>query len=303
MNTPAPTKPIKPKKFKGELADGLWSGVSMEVYHAHPAISSTALRVLLRSPLTFRRMIDGELENEPTDAMEFGTCQHAALFERRFDFHIQPETYGPENKPWSGNSGECKKWLAEHSDKPVLSASQARKLSEAVGYIRAHPKGQRYIRGGHAEVSVIAGGMKARPDYLIIHPDNTCTIVDLKTTTDASRVAFGRECLNREYHIQFAWYKDTLAAIGLTVVSVKVLALQKGKLPLLNVLEFSPAALRLGQQKCMEALALLAQCEANDYWPEWAEDDPKEVKLLELPEYAFAGQETELEIGGERVTV
>ncbi len=234
--------------------------------------------------------------------MSFGTCQHSAVFESRFDFHIQPETYGPDKKKWSGNAAECKQWLAEHSDKPVLSNNAVRQLVDASDYIRKHPKAGKLIQGGHAEVSFIAHGIKARCDYVKIDGE-FADVVDLKTCQDASTAEFGKEILNRGYHIQAAWYRRVLAALGITLRDFYFIALQKGQLPLVNTRPLSRAALDLGDMECERAVMLLSQCEANNHWPEWAEDESEITPVFDLPEYAYPKDATEIMFGGEQIAV
>jgi len=294
---------MKLKQFNKRLSDGAWLGVPMQTYQDAPGLSSSMVRVILESPLTYKRMIDGAITKETTGAMEFGTCQHSAVFEQRFDFHIQPETYGPDKKKWNGNAVECKAWLVEHSDKPVLSNNAVRQLVDASDYLRKHPKAGKLIQGGKAEVSFFANGEKARCDYIRIEGE-FADIVDLKTCTDASTYEFGKEILNRGYHIQAAWYRRVLSHLGLTLREFHLLALQKGQLPLVNCRPLRKAAIDLGAMECERAVLLLNKCELNNRWPEWAdEDDEAEVQVFDVPEWAHPQQEQELTFGGEAVAV
>jgi hypothetical protein len=174
---------IKPKPYKGRIKDGLWSGVPMGTYHSSPHLSSSLLRTLMRSPLEYKRAIDGA-GKETTEAMQYGTVAHAAILENKFDaFHIRPDDYA-DGKPWNSNASVCKDWLKSHADKPVLSLKQVQELSEAANYVHSHPKAGRLLRGGFVEVSAFAANQKARCDYIKIDGESA-TVVDLKTCTDA----------------------------------------------------------------------------------------------------------------------
>ncbi len=294
---------MKLKQFNKRLGDGAWLGVPMQTYQDAPGLSSSMLRVLLESPLTYKRMTDGQMKREATGAMEFGTCQHSSVFEKRFDFHIQPATYGIDDKPWSANAAECKRWAEAHHDKPVLTIREATQLNAATDYIHKHPKAGKLIMGGHAEVSFFANGEKARCDYIKIDGE-FCDIVDLKTCADASTAEFGKEIYNRGYHIQAAWYRRVLKSLGLTLRDFYIIALQKGQLPLVNVRPLSQAALALGDMRCEAAVLLLSQCNSSNYWPEWTDDeDDGKPKVFDVPEWCKPNTETELTFAGEQIAV
>jgi hypothetical protein len=275
----------KPKQYNGRLKDGLWSGVPMETYHRTEHLSSSLLRTLMRSPLEYKRAIDGA-GNETTAAMEYGTVAHAAILENKLNaFHIRPDTYA-DNKPWNGNSAECKEWARTHADRPVLTVKQVHELSEAANYVHAHPKAGKLLRGGHVEVSAFAAGQKARCDYLKIDGDSA-TVVDLKTCTDAATAAFGKEIVNRGYHIQFAWYRRVLRSLGFKHFQFYFIALQKGR-PLVNVWMLQPAAMDMVERQIDDALLTLARCKADGIWPEWADyDGTNEIKVIDVPEWAY----------------
>ena len=259
----------------------------MREYQKYPAMSSTMLRVLADSPLTYHRMVTGQLRREPTEAMEFGTAAHSVILEGKLDsFYISPAKCA-DGSEWSGRKSECKVWVEAHGDRPIISAEQAAQLSETARYIREHHQAGKLCIGATPEVSVIIGGEKARCDLLRLDGDHA-TIIDLKTTVSARTADFQREILNREYYVQAAWYRRVLKAAGAATVRFIFLALQKGQLPLVNVLELSTAAMDLGDAKIKLALDLGDKCKANQYWPEWADfDGSNEIKTVDVPERAY----------------
>lgn len=294
---------IKPKPFGKQVRDGLWLNMPAPQYHGTPHLSSTLLRVLMRSPLEYKRTIDRLIVKQCTDAMDYGTAAHAAILENRFDaFHIQPETYG-DGKPWNGNATECKQWRAVHEDKPIITTNQVQELSASAEYVRQHHKASKLLRGGNVEVSAFHDNTKARCDYLTITGESA-RVVDLKTCADASTEAFAKEIINRGYHIQFAWYRRVLRGLGLKHFQFFFIALQKGQLPLVNVWEMHPLAMDMADKKIDDALDMLAKCITNKYWPEWSDyDGENEIKTIDVPEWAYSGGAVELEFGGETVEV
>lgn len=284
---------MKLKQFNKRLGDGLWRGVPMDVYQQHPALSSTMLRVLLNSPLTYKRIMDRQLRRETTAAMEFGTAAHASILEGRMDaFHIQPSKCA-DGSDWNNRLKECSEWNKAHADKPVISADQAAGLSESRRYLLAHPKAGRLLTGGAPEVSAIAGTIKARCDYFKSDGAHA-TVVDLKTCVDASTPAFGREIVNRGYHIQAAWYRRVLKAIGFETVRFFFIALQKGQLPLVNVWELCTPAMDLADIEIARGLDLLMKCEVNQHWPEWGDyDGSNEIQTIDVPRWNYPEPELE----------
>lgn len=290
--------------YAGELSDGAWLGVPMSVYRAHPALSSSEVRLVLESPLTYWRIRNGVIPGESTAEMDYGTAGHGVILQGSTeDFHIHPDKRSDGGK-WTKQANECKDWHAAHEDKPAISASEANRLLADRDYVRNHVRAQNLFSGGDGaqfEVTLICGKEKARLDLLTLFGEQ-CEISDLKIVSDASTEALIRVVLNRTYHIQLAWYRRVARALGFNPVRLNLIALQKGTKPLLNVREVPASALRLGDQRIEEALSLLARCEASGVWPDFADDDLTEsIKPVELPAYAYP--EEELQVGEETIAL
>ena len=249
------------------------------------------LRVLLKSPLTYHRTMQGQIKREPTSAMQFGTASHSAILENRFDgFYVRPETQS-DGRKWRANAAECEAWIESHADRPVLTNSELVQLQAAARYVHEHPQASKLMQGATAEVSVFSEVGKARCDLLRVEP-LVATVIDLKTCMDASTPAFSREILNRGYHIQAAWYRRVLMGLGIGTVHFYFIALQKGQLPLVNVLKLSEQSMRAGDAQVEAALILKRQCETNFQWPEWGDyDGTNEIKSVDVPAYALPEEE------------
>lgn len=76
---------ILAEKSKIDLACGIYPGMSMADYLKVNAISSHALMWMDVSPLHFKAAMDGYLEREDTDALQFGRAFHTRL--------LEPETF------------------------------------------------------------------------------------------------------------------------------------------------------------------------------------------------------------------
>ena len=276
---------------------GAFAGMPMRDYLAAPGINSSAVKDILESPLNYKRKCDGLIQNKQTTATEMGTALHAAILEGKLDFYTEPLTYGPDSKKWNNNATECKAWNASHCDKPVLSAREAAFVSESFNYVKTHPKCGHLLTGGHSEISIFAevDGVlfKCRPDYY-----KPGVITDLKSVADASTRGFSKAVPDWGWHIQAAINVKCCAALGVPV-RFNWIALQKGDMPLLNVVKASQAWLNLGETAIRDALHIKAQCEANNFWPEWPDyDGTNDIQDLPVPHWMLAEENVTVKVGG-----
>ena len=280
---------------------GLWSDVPMSDYLAVTSMSSSQLRTFMKSPLTYRRAVEGISEDSPTKAQSLGTRIHSAVLEDRFNYTIKPAVYGPEMKKWNANATECKAWLQDHPN--AVSVADDKKIRAAALYVADHPKAGPLLRGGVSEVSAFNNGYRARFDMIKIYLEDTAVVVDLKTCDDASEKAFARSLFHWGYHVQAAWYRRILKDLGFREVNFYFIALQTG-LPLVNVFRMSAKAMDLADKQTNDALLMLKRCEDTAHWPEWPDYDGTEtIKEIDIPTYCYGEGEIEIEMGGETVTV
>jgi len=293
--SPAPYTPGEP---------GIAFDLPFADYVAAPGLNNSGLATLMRDPRRYHYEDHGLLNRPPaTAAMEWGTLLHERVLLGTHNYHVRPETYGLESKPWSGNAKECKAWLADHEDLPVLTTDQTMQLNAEARCVLENPDATRLLTGGHAEVSLFAREknhgylLKGRLDYLRLDSDGAPYIVDLKTTTDASTPALSRELLNRRYHVQFAFYRRLVELVGYPRPDVFVIALEKGDLPRCQVRQIAAQALDLGDAKLDAHLRLYRLCRIADWWPAFpdAERDSAVIRAIDLPEYVYG--KTEL-LGG-----
>jgi hypothetical protein len=255
--------------------------------------------MLTASPLDYYRWKTGQLKREETDAMRLGTILHLAAVEKTIPkFHIRPETYGEENKPWNGNAKACKQWMQDHSDAPIYTEERAKFITSISGYVSNHPKASGLLSGGHAEVSCFARDprtgllLKGRLDYVIPGHD-FWMVPDLKSTTDASTDAFQRTILNLRYHVQAAIYCKILRLLGVPSVRYFLIALETGQLPKLNVKELNTRAIALGEEELDDDLDTLIECRRTGIWPEWCDESATgAIQHIDLPDYAYPSEIT-----------
>tara|TARA_B100000945_G_scaffold276333_1_gene240873 strand:- start:175 stop:1014 length:840 start_codon:yes stop_codon:yes gene_type:complete len=182
-----------------------------EEYHSRPEISKSDLDAAAKSGVHFLHKKEGT-KSKPTPAMRIGSAFHALILEPDVfenEFIYKPEILNArskEGKEWKARQEEAGKIVLNEDDKEQLQAmskalldcSPAKKLLSAAG----NPEQSFFWTDKETGL-----GCKCRPDYLL---ENGGTIVDLKTTTDASYRGFLRSISNFRYHVQAGWYMNGL---------------------------------------------------------------------------------------------
>ena len=176
-------KPIEP---------GIYKGISNQEYHADPALGSSMMALLAKSPAHLKSYIDNP--TDPTPAMILGAEYH--------DYAL-------------GTSKE-------------ISKKNEDIVKNMVEVLRSHPIASALLSGGEPEVSYFwkhpkLGFMcKARPDYR-----KDTILIDLKSTTDASPEGFSKALVNFRYIHQADHYMCGVAACGVPVEDFVIIAQEK----------------------------------------------------------------------------
>lgn len=122
---------------------------------------------------------------------------------------------------------------------------------------------------------------KCRPDWMATRAR---LVVDLKTTIDASAVAFGRSAWKYRYDVQGAFYFDGVAyATGEYYDGFAFIAAEKERPYPVKVYYMDEDDFRVGRRRYMANLETYVQCLASGVWPAYGE----RVERLQLPNYVF----------------
>jgi hypothetical protein len=255
-------------------------GLSNEAYHALKAVSPSQIKVLGRSPLHYfdQFLADDREKKPPTAAMQLGTALHTAVLEPQLwdsTVAIPPHSFDRRTKVGRELAAAFE---AESAGKLVLSpedADQVRRMADAV---RRHPAARFLLElPGKREASYTwtdsATGLqcKTRPDW---HSENRRIVVDVKTTSDASRAEFSRSIVNFDYHVQAAWNQDALGAeqfITIAVENVRPYAVA--------VYPASGAMVAAGRRRIEAAMTLLAECHTEGRWPGYGDLVQQPIEL------------------------
>lgn len=304
------------KKVKSFCPEsGVYEDVPMKVYHTWDAASKSRLWAMKQSPAHAKVQIDlsttGE-DDDPTPAQVFGRAFHAALLEPdvfRARYATADQCIAHTEKgsrcqkkgafPLVGGKSICgthfKKALAED---PSLTLAEdvevlSKKVHSACLTIRkrviAKARASGLVSGpGRAELSIVwkdpeTGIMcKARLDR---HSPTIAkgTIVDVKTTVDASDYAFERTIFRYGYHGQGAMYLDGANEVDLPAEKYVILAVEKKEPFESSVFRLNEAAIDAGRLLLRSLLVRYAWCKKKGVWPGY----PDRVREIALPDWAW----------------
>ena len=270
---------------------GLVAGLSNDAHHADPAIGSSGLKLLKRSPLHYwAQYLDPTRDRpDPTAAMKLGTAFHCALFE--------PLEYGkrytflPDGLDRRTKEGRALWAEVEASGKTPLSASDVQTISRMVMAAMKHPISKVALAlPARVEVSMFATldgvRVKARPDFLVLpcqqFPNGL--IVDGKSAIDGSPEGFAKAVWNLDYHLQASVYTQVVQqALGTAGRPLFCWLVQESSSPWATAwYSAGDDLIEHGDREVERLLALYADCAARDRWPGY----PETVAPIAMPAWA-----------------
>jgi len=242
------------------------------IYHSTRALSKSGLDQFRKSPAHFRAWQDGTTKNESSPALEFGTAVHMAI--------LEPELFAKSYAVFTGDrrtkDGKAAYEAVIASGKIPLNQEQWDNITGAAAAVHAHPAAAPLLNGIQTEVSCFDNWMgvkvKARIDGL-----GKDYIIDVKTTQDASPVAFGKSCAQFRYHVQAAWYQRITGVNRFIFIAVEKEAPYG-----VACYELDEQAISLGHIIIEEQLRTYVECEQLNSWPCYS----SHIQSLSLPAWA-----------------
>lgn len=245
---------------KEETSARMVLGMPREAYDALPGHNFTTIKHIEKSPAAYRTALG--LVTDDKAAFVFGRVAHLAVFE--------PESLPSLVAVWEGGVRRGKEWdafEAAHSGKEILKSDEFAELSALALAVRQKPSVQRHLLSkGHAEPTFTweeqGLPLKGRADWV-----SELGILELKTTRDASPAAFGRECAQRNYHVQAAMYSDAYEAAHGRRLPYFIVAAEKSATHDVVAYRVSEELLNAGRERYRAWLELLKSCTASGKWP------------------------------------
>jgi hypothetical protein len=251
-------------------------------YHADPAVSASHLHAVAKSPYHYwSRYLDPRRSTvEPTAAMRLGSLVHCSVLEP--DELSQRYAIAPDRRSNAGKAAAAE--MSANGIEAVSEPEMALAQSMAAS-VRRHPAASALLAQGKAEQSFwwddATTGLrcKCRPDWYY-----GTTVVDLKTTTDASPSGFARSIATFRYHVQASHYLTGLHGAERFVF----IAVEKTAPYAVAVYELDAAALAAGDELRQRDMRVIADCQATSEWPGYGDD----CQTLSLPSWALTANPT-----------
>lgn len=249
-------------------------------YHADPAVSASHLHAVAASPFHYwKRFLDPNRPAvEPTAAMRLGTLVHCAVLEP--DELALRYAIAPDRRTKEGKTAAAEFEAA--GIEPVSAADMATAIAMRDA-VRSHPDAAALLNDGKAEQSFwwddqLSGlRCKCRPDWMT----GGTTLVDLKTTTDASPAAFAKSIAHWRYHVQADHYRAGTFAERFVFIAV-----EKTYPYAVGVYQLDDAAMAHAATLRRQNLQTIADCRVIAEWPGYS------TQTLSLPRWAMGDPDT-----------
>lgn len=262
---------------------GVHRDVNPADYHSWDLCSFHRLRAMQRSAAHARYQMDHQ---DQTEAMFIGEAVHCCalqphLFGARYTVAPKCDRRTKEGKAtWAS-------FQNENEGKNILTADQWDSIQEMVTALHLHPLAAPFLNNciADTEVSLVWDNdgllCKGRIDKL--HHDFV-SVMDLKTTTDASPAAFEREIFRFGYHQQGAFYLDALARFDgqYRQFAWVLVAVEKEPPHGIVVYRITDEALEQGARELEPLIAEYRECVRSGVWPSYK----LEVNEIGLPKWA-----------------
>jgi hypothetical protein len=293
---------------------GVYSCIPIDDYHQNVdlfdgfSISSSGLRAVLRRPSeywAFSPYNPKPFDRPEKDSLEFGKAAHMLLlgeegFKERYS--LRPATYPDEKgneKPWSGQSNWCKKWLSDQAKagKVVITETDIghiRNIADALSKKEAIRLG---ILNGRIERSLFCKDgdiwLKSRPDVV---PNDSGDFVDLKTAASVDDESLSKAIFNHGYHVQAGLLRMIVRnVLGPDAFSSFTFVFVEKAPPYdVRVMQLKDEDIDLGERLARVAIETVKRCLKENRWPGY-DGFEREVSYTEMPAWAKTRIKIQLE--------
>lgn len=274
---------------------GNWLKMSEDDYRALKALNQSRLALFAKSPLHYKTH---DPEKPPTKSQRFGTLFHMAVLEpSRFKgaYALEPE-FMPDGEPINRRVKKHREYLAfwnkENEGKIPVTAGELETITGMLTSLSSNEEAIKYFQTEMTERVAVWDHngrlLKAKADAIIDMPGMGRTVVDLKTTSDASEKGFEKSIYNYCYFLQAYWYLT-----GFQAQSFVFVAIESGPPYAIGIYRADQSIIDLGEMKAKRWLEYLDWCEKNDKWPGYT----KTTSVIGLP--AWVAHEEQTLNGGE----
>jgi hypothetical protein len=267
---------------------GLYPDIDEDWYHADPvtggSLSVSGAKLLL--PPSCPAIFDHNRRHphKATKSMELGTVVHGLVLGTGQPVRVC------DADSWRTKAAQCFRDDAiEAGEVPMLAAEHAK--AEAIAQaVRDHDVAGGLFAEGDAEQSMFWPDeefgiwCRGRIDWLTYF-EATPTIVDLKTSGDASPQEFAKSAAKYAYYMQDPYYRDGLGALlkcDPDEIDFIFTVVQTEEPYLVMTYRLLPEHADLGREQNRIAREVYRDCVKSDVWPAWSES----IEDLPLPGWA-----------------
>ena len=255
---------------------GLHLNVPAEVYHAdpapHPSLSSSVANVLLdRTPFKAKSVhprLNPHYVEKHEDKFDIGRCSHSILLENDATRIVVVQA-----DDWRKKDAQEQRKAARAAGKTALLErhyDDVRKMVDtALAFIEESEIADDWHHGDSEVTGIVKDGdvwLRCRFDRL---PHSRSTLLDYKSTTDASPEVFSKHIERMGYHLQAAFYRRVARLLGIGNKPFIFLA-QETEAPYECSLHgCDPAMLEIADAEVDRAIGLWRMCMKSGQWPSY----------------------------------
>lgn len=261
--------------------------MSNEEYHAHSALSRSALALIDKTPRHFQAFhLDEEFIREEKDALNEGTIFHTLA--------LEPHDFAKKVHVWSGAPRNTKAGKEEYAEalkgangKIVVKEKTVETIQAMVKSMLSEPAAKKVLGGeGNIEASYFwddpetGVNLKCRPDY--VRKDGL--IIDLKTCSDASPDGFSKSLYNYHYDMQAYMCMTGIELAGGDKPKGFIFAVVEKTPPYISAFYFADETVILsGEAKFKRLIKIYKACLDSGKWPGYG----SLIQPISIPEWAL----------------
>lgn len=250
-------------------------------YHAREEVSSSQLKHLLKSPFHYAH--NRTVKVEPTPAMLLGSAVHTAV--------LEPEKFKDLCTHFNGHrrGKEYTEFYEENKSKIIFNIDEWQKIQamrDSLLHSECSAPFFKFNALDRIEPSLFwqdaETGIACRGRLDLVKYNGVPILIDVKTTFDASPMAFGRQALDLGYHISMGAYQKAWQAVFKEEIENVLFIAVENKEPYVTaVYQMDERTLSLGRETHSHLLRKLKHSQEQNQWPAYG-DRPLP---LEAPEY------------------
>lgn len=267
--------------------------ISFSEYLDVDVVNNSRLKAMGTSPLHY--LTYPYREQRDTASKKLGRPIHTAV--------LEPEKFDKSIEIWSGgftqrgeptmskNSTDYKQLIerATLEGREVMDQGQASLCLDVQHHVWAHRVANKLLaKPAEAEISVFwthRFGIKCKARIDILNAGKY--LADLKSAVDITQDVFGRAAYKFEYHVQGAFYQDSVEVLTGKKLPYYIVAVEKQAPFDVVVYEVPDHVLDLGRDVYEQRLMRVVECTKTGMWPGVCGS----IAELELPHWAYSEEE------------